>query len=142
MLDKAENNYDLETAARLRHGDIPKLEMELDLMRKKSNSKMLSDTVDDESIASIVAKWTNIPIQKLVGSEKDKLLNLNKDLKKRVMGQDKAIDSVSEAIIRARSGIKDPNKPIGSFIFLGPTGVGKTELAKALAYYYLMMKDI
>ncbi len=135
MLDKAENNYDLETAARLRHGDIPKLEMELDLMRKKSNSKMLSDTVDDESIASIVAKWTNIPIQKLVGSEKDKLLNLNKDLKKRVMGQDKAIDSVSEAIIRARSGIKDPNKPIGSFIFLGPTGVGKTELAKALAYY-------
>ncbi len=135
LLDKAENNYDLETAARLRHGDIPKLEHELEELRVKSNSKMLSDTVDEASIQSVVAKWTNIPIEKLAGGEKEKLLNLKTDLKTRVMGQDQAVDVVSEAIIRARSGIKDPNKPIGSFIFLGPTGVGKTELAKALAYF-------
>jgi len=133
-LESAENNYDLETAARLRHGEIPKLETELENLRKKVDSRMLSDTVTDEDIARIVAKWTSIPIQKLVGGEKAKLLNLSANLKKRVIGQDNAIKAVSEAIIRARSGIKDPNKPIGSFIFMGPTGVGKTELAKALAY--------
>ncbi len=133
-LDKAENEYDLETAARLRHGDIPKLEQELEALRVKSNSKMLSDTVSEEDIASIVAKWTNIPIQKLVSGEKEKLLNLEANLKQKVIGQDEAVKLVSDAIIRARSGIKDPNRPIGSFIFMGPTGVGKTELAKALAY--------
>ena len=90
--------------------------------------------VDDESIAAIIAKWTKIPISKLVGTERDKLLHLEDNLKKRVKGQDKALHLVSEAIIRARAGIKDPNRPIGSFIFLGPTGVGKTEVAKALAY--------
>ncbi len=132
-LDKAENNYDLETAARLRHGEIPRLEQELEQLRAKTNSKMLSDTVTDEDIARIVAKWTNIPVEKLVSGEKEKLLNLATNLKKRVIGQDEAIKYVSEAIIRARSGIKDPKRPIGSFIFLGPTGVGKTELAKALA---------
>ena len=95
---------------------------------------MLSDTVTEEDIARIVAKWTNIPIQKLVSGEKEKLLNLEANLKKRVIGQDAAVSVVSDAIIRARSGIKDPNRPIGSFIFMGPTGVGKTELAKALAY--------
>jgi ATP-dependent Clp protease ATP-binding subunit ClpB len=95
---------------------------------------MLSDTVTDEDIARIVAKWTNIPIQKLVSGEKEKLLHLSDNLRSRVIGQDKAVNAVSEAIIRARSGIKDPNRPIGSFIFMGPTGVGKTELAKALAY--------
>ena len=94
---------------------------------------MLSDIVNDESIANIISKWTNIPITKLVGSEKDKLIHLEDNLKKRVKGQDEAIHLVSEAIIRARAGIKDPNKPIGSFIFLGPTGVGKTEIAKSLA---------
>ncbi len=133
-LSKAENNYDLETAARLAHGTIPKLESELEELKNKSNSKMLSDTVDSEDIARIIAKWTNIPIEKLVSGEKNKLLSLKENLKKRVIGQDKAIEYVSDAIIRARSGIKDPNRPIGSFIFLGPTGVGKTELAKALAY--------
>jgi len=133
-LETAENNYDLETAARLRHGDIPRLEHELEDLKMKVNSSMLSDTVSDEDIASIIAKWTNIPIQKLVSGEKEKLLNLSDNLKKKVMGQDNAVKSVSEAIIRARSGIKDPNRPIGSFIFMGPTGVGKTELAKALAY--------
>ena len=133
-LEKAENNYDLEKAAILRHGSIPKLEKELDELNKKVNSKILSDVVDEESIASIIAKWTNIPIQKLVSGEKEKLLNLESNLMKRVKGQDLAIKLVSEAIIRARSGIKDPNRPIGSFIFLGPTGVGKTEIAKSLAY--------
>lgn len=133
-LETAENNYDLETAARLRHGEIPKLEQELENLRSKIDSQMLSDTVTEEDIAAIVAKWTNIPIQKLVSGEKEKLLNLEANLKKRVIGQDEAVKIVSDAIIRARSGIKDPNRPIGSFIFMGPTGVGKTELAKALAY--------
>lgn len=133
-LETAENNYDLEAAARLRHGEIPKLESELDALRSKIDGEMLSDTVTEEDIAAIVAKWTNIPIQKLVSGEKEKLLNLEANLKKRVIGQDEAVKVVSDAIIRARSGIKDPNRPIGSFIFMGPTGVGKTELAKALAY--------
>ncbi len=133
-LDKAENEYDLESAARLRHGVIPRLEQELESLKKKIDSQMLSDTVTDEDIANIVAKWTNIPIQKLVSGEKEKLLNLKEHLKKRVIGQDDAVSKVSDAIIRARSGIKDPNRPIGSFIFMGPTGVGKTELAKSLAY--------
>ena len=133
-LATAENNYDLETAARLRHGVLPKLEEELEELKKKDESKILSDTVDEESIASIISKWTNIPVQKLVGGEREKLLNLDSNLKKRVKGQDEAITLVSDAIKRARAGIKDPRRPIGSFIFLGPTGVGKTEVAKSLAY--------
>ena len=133
-LEIAENNYDLETAARLRHGTIPKLENELKELLKQNKSDILSDTVTEEDIASIISKWTSIPIKKLVGSEKEKLLNLENNLKKQVMGQDEAINLVSNAIIRARAGIKDPNRPIGSFIFLGPTGVGKTEVAKSLAY--------
>ena len=133
-LELAENNYDLENAARLRHGILPKLENELQELLKQNKSDILSDTVDEESIAAIISKWTSIPIQKLVGSERDKLLNLECNMKKRVKGQDDAINLVSEAIIRARAGIKDPNRPIGSFIFLGPTGVGKTEVAKTLAY--------
>ena len=133
-LETAENNYDLESAARLRHGTIPALEQELENLRSKIDSQMLSDTVTEEDIARIVAKWTNIPVQKLVSGEKEKLLSLEENLKKRVIGQDRAVSVVSDAIIRARSGIKDPNRPIGSFIFMGPTGVGKTELAKALAY--------
>ena len=133
-LETAENNYDLESAARLRHGEIPKLESELETLRSKIDGEMLSDTVTEEDIAAIVAKWTNIPIQKLVSGEKEKLLNLEANLKKRVIGQDVAVSVVSDAIIRARSGIKDPNRPIGSFMFLGPTGVGKTEVARTLAY--------
>ena len=133
-LSTAEDNYDLERAARLRHGTIPEFEKELDNLRKNNKTKILSDTVDDEAIAMIISKWTNIPVSKLVGSEKDKLLNLEKNMKKRVIGQDNAIKLVSDAIIRARAGIKDPNRPIGSFIFLGPTGVGKTEVARTLAY--------
>ncbi len=133
-LEKAENEYDLETAAKLRHGTLPQLEKELAELNSKNKSEILSDTVDDNDIAKIISKWTNIPISKLVDSEKDKLLKLNDNMKKRVKGQDDAIKLVSEAIVRARAGIKDPNKPIGSFIFLGPTGVGKTEVARTLAY--------
>ena len=140
-LDKArfklstyENNYDLENAAKYAHGIIPNLEKELSLLQLNNSSDILSDTVDEEDIANIISKWTNIPISKLVGSERDKLLNLEDNMKKKVLGQDNAIKLVAEAIIRARSGIKDPSKPIGSFIFLGPTGVGKTEVAKTLAY--------
>lgn len=133
-LERAENNYDLETSAKLRHGVIPALQKELDTLQKENVSDILSDTVDEESVAQIISRWTNIPVSKLVGSEKDKLLNLESNMKKRVMGQDKALHLVSDAIKRARTGIKDPNRPIGSFIFLGPTGVGKTEVARTLAY--------
>ena len=133
-LQTSENNYDLETSARLRHGTIPKLESELKNLQENNQNSILSDVVDEEGIAEIISRWTHIPVSKLVSSEKDKLLHLYDRLKTRVMGQDDALHLVSEAIIRARSGIKDPNKPIGSFIFLGPTGVGKTEVAKTLAY--------
>ena len=132
-LEKSENNYDLETAARLRHGVIPSLEKELKELNNANENRLLSNVVNSESIASVISRWTSIPIAKLVSSEKDKLLSLEDNLRKQVMGQDNALHLVSNAIIRSRSGIKDPNRPIGSFIFLGPTGVGKTEVAKALA---------
>ncbi len=133
-LEQAENEYDLTRAAKLRHGDIPKLERELTELNGLEKNKILSDTVTSESIAEVISKWTNIPISKLVSGEKEKLLNLEENMKKRVIGQDQAIKLVSDAIIKSRSGIKDPNRPIGSFIFLGPTGVGKTEIARTLAY--------
>ena len=133
-LEQAENNYDLENAAKLRHGTIPRLEKELEDLKVQSKNRLLSDTVTADDIANVISKWTNIPIAKLISSEKEKLLHLEENLTKRVKGQDEALRLVSEAIIRSRSGIKDPNRPIGSFIFLGPTGVGKTEVAKSLAY--------
>ncbi len=133
-LSTAENNYDLETSAKLRHGTIPRLEKELQELKSNEQTSILSDVVDDEGIAKIISRWTHIPVAKLVSSEKEKLLHLYERLGKRVIGQDEALHLVSEAIIRARSGIKDPNRPIGSFIFLGPTGVGKTEVARSLAY--------
>ena len=133
-LEQAENDYDLEKAAKLRHGDIPALEKELANLNNLEKNKILSDTVTSEDIASVISKWTNIPVSKLVSGEKEKLLSLEDNMKKRVIGQDEAIKLVSDAIIRSRSGIKDPNRPIGSFIFLGPTGVGKTEIARTLAY--------
>ncbi len=133
-LEQAENNYDLETAARLRHGTIPKLEKELKALVESGQNKLLSDVVTSEDIADVISKWTNIPITKLMSSEKEKVLNLEQNLSKRVKGQQEALSLISDAIIRSRSGIKDPNKPIGSFIFLGPTGVGKTEVAKSLAF--------
>jgi len=133
-LEIAEDNYDLENAAILKHGTIPSLEKELKELQSQNKNEILSDTIDEESIAEIISKWTNIPVSKLIDEEKNKLLNLENNMKNRVMGQDSAIKLVADAIIRARSGIKDPNRPIGSFIFLGPTGVGKTEVAKTLAY--------
>ena len=133
-LEQAENRYDLESAAKLQHGTIPKLEKELEELKSRDEMKLLSDNVTEEDIASVISKMTNIPLSKLVSSEKEKLLNLENSMKNRVMGQDEALHLVSEAIIKSRSGIKDPNRPIGSFIFLGPTGVGKTEVARTLAY--------
>lgn len=133
-LEQAENNYDLELAAKLKHGVIPKLEKELIELKEKDDNKLLSDEVTDEDIAKVISKWTHIPISKLISSEREKLLTLEENLKKRVIGQDEAINLVSDAILKSRSGIKDPNRPIGSFIFLGPTGVGKTEVARSLAY--------
>ncbi|MBR1937260.1 MAG: AAA family ATPase [Bacilli bacterium] len=133
-LDQAENKYDLERAAILRHGEIPRVEKELEELNKVEKNKLLSDTVTENDICKIIAKWTNIPVAKLLESEKEKLLHLEDEMKKRVMGQDEALKKVSDAILRSRSGIKDPNKPIASFMFLGPTGVGKTEIARTLAY--------
>lgn len=134
-LELAEANYDYERAAVLKHGTIPKLLEDIATLKfNNESSSLLSNIVDEEGIANIISKWTNIPVTKLVGSEKDKLLHLEENMKKHIIGQDNAIHLVSEAIIRARAGIKDPNKPIGSFMFLGPTGVGKTEVAKTLAY--------
>ena len=133
-LEQAENNYDLETIARIKNGKLPELKKKLSELSNKNGSSILSDTVTSDDIASVISKWTNIPVSKLMSSEKDKILNLYDNLRKRVKGQDKALKLVSDAIIRSRSGIKDPNRPIGSFMFLGPTGVGKTEVARSLAY--------
>lgn len=134
-LEEAEADYDLTKAAELRHGKIPQAEKELASIEllEQSEDRILREEVTEEEIASIVARWTGIPVTKLVEGEREKLLNLESILAERVVGQDQAIQLVSEAVIRARAGIKDAHKPIGSFLFLGPTGVGKTELAKTLA---------
>ncbi len=132
-LSDAESKYDLETAARVKHGVIPSLEKELSEIRRASKNKILSDEVGSDDIAVVISKWTNIPVSKLLNSEREKLLKLEDNLSKRVMGQSVALKLVSDAIIKSRSGIKDPKRPIGSFIFLGPTGVGKTEVARSLA---------
>ncbi len=137
-IEQAERDYDLNKAAALKHGELPTLEAQLkeaeDKAAKKSeNHSLLKEKVTDEEIADIVSKWTNIPLSRLVEGEREKLLKLDDILHERVIGQDEAVSLVSDAVIRARAGIKDPSRPIGSFIFLGPTGVGKTELAKTLA---------
>jgi ATP-dependent Clp protease ATP-binding subunit ClpB len=136
-LEVAENGYDLNKAAELRHGKIPTLEKEIVTLEAElettSENRLLREEVTSEEIASIVSRWTGIPVTKLVEGERDKLLRLKETLQERVVGQDQAVQFVTEAVWRARAGIKDPSKPIGSFLFLGPTGVGKTELAKALA---------
>ncbi|RXH53601.1 AAA family ATPase [Kurthia gibsonii] len=134
-LEEAENQYDLNKAAILRHGKIPELEKELANLEEEveSSDKLLREDVTAEEIASIVSRWTGIPVTKMLEGEREKLLRLKDTLHERVVGQDDAVRLVSEAVWRARAGIQDPNKPIGSFLFLGPTGVGKTELAKALA---------
>ncbi len=136
-IEEAERRYDLNELAVLKHGRLPELEKQLLEEKKRQKSavskRLLKEEVTEEEIAEIVSKWTGIPVTRLVENERDKLLNLEKILHKRVVGQDEAVESVAGAVLRARSGLKDPRKPIGSFIFLGPTGVGKTELAKALS---------
>ncbi|WP_086444291.1 ATP-dependent chaperone ClpB [Candidatus Enterococcus lemimoniae] len=135
-LEDAENNYDLERAAVLRHGTIPQLEEELKQLEAKNdkeNVRMVQEAVTENEIAQVVGRLTGIPVTKLVEGEREKLMKLNETLHKRVIGQDEAVDAVSDAVIRSRAGLQDPDRPLGSFLFLGPTGVGKTELAKALA---------
>ena len=137
QIESAERTYDLEKAARLKYGERPKVEKALQAeeanAQQRKDTTMLRDRVTEEEIARIVERWTGIPVARLVQSERDKLLTLGETLHKRVIGQDEAVQAVAEAIQRSRAGIQDPNRPIGSFLFLGPTGVGKTELAKALA---------
>lgn len=133
-LETAYNQGDFEKASKLQYQVIPTLEKEIsDFENQNKDNKLLSETVSDEDIAQVVSKWTNIPVSKLMQGEREKVLKLADNLKRRVIGQDEAISLISDAIIRQRAGIKDENRPIGSFMFLGPTGVGKTELAKALA---------
>ena len=136
-IEKAENAYDLSKAAELKYGRLPALKKELEQAEsqtsKKERATLLRDKVTEEEIAGIVSRWTGIPVSKIVESEREKLLGLDKILHKRVVGQDEAVEKVSDAILRSRAGIADPKRPIGSFLFLGPTGVGKTELAKSLA---------
>ncbi len=139
-IEKAERDYDLNRAAELRYGTLSQLEKQLheheaELDQQQSGSRLLKEEVDEEDIAEVVSRWTNIPVSKLLEGELQKLLLLEEHLHKRVVGQDEAVSAVSDAVLRARSGLKDPNRPIGSFIFLGPTGVGKTELARALAEF-------
>ncbi len=134
-IEKAEREYDLNRAAELKFGELPRLEQEIEELSTKisEKEKLVRDSVDENEIASIVSKWTNIPLEKLVEKEKEKLLTLESKIKERVMGQDDAVSKVVDAVLRSRAGINDPDRPLGSFLFLGPTGVGKTELAKALS---------
>ncbi len=136
QIEKAQNDYNLEKLAQLKYGKLPELQKQLGDEEKNAEGgadSILRDKVTDEEIAKIVSRWSGVPVSKLIESERDKLLHLDGILHKRVIGQDEAVQKVCEAILRSRAGIKDPGKPIGSFLFLGPTGVGKTELAKALA---------
>ena len=136
-IEHAQMNLEYEKAAKLRYSDLPALEKQLaeaeQAAERRNGSDLVHDTVTEDEVAGIVAKWTGIPVAKLMEGEREKLLHLDDVLHQRVVGQDEAVEKVSEAILRSRAGIADPNRPIGSFLFLGPTGVGKTELAKALA---------
>ena len=137
-VEKAEREYDLNKAAELKYGKLNELERQLreaeaGLAGKQGASRLIKEEVDEEDIASVVSRWTGVPVTRLLEGERQKLLNLGRELHHRVIGQDEAVTAVAEAVLRARSGLKDPQRPVGSFIFLGPTGVGKTELARALA---------
>jgi ATP-dependent Clp protease ATP-binding subunit ClpB len=139
-IEQAERQYDLNKAAELKYGKLSQLEQELRaeetrLAQKQGQSRLIKEEVDEEDVAEVVSRWTGVPVTKLLEGELQKLLHLEDELHKRVVGQDEAVQAVAEAVLRARSGLKDPNRPIGSFIFLGPTGVGKTELARALAEF-------
>lgn len=139
QIEQAERQYDLSRVAELRYGTLPNLEKQIQeeenrLSQQQGTSRLLKEEVDEEDIAEVVGRWTGIPVSRLMQGEVEKLLHLDDHLHQRVIGQDEAVRAVADAVLRARSGIKDPNRPIGSFLFLGPTGVGKTELARALAY--------
>jgi len=139
QIERAEREYDLNRVAELRYGTLPRLEKNMReeedrLASKQGESRLLKEEVDEDDIAEVVSRWTGIPVSRLLQGEVEKLLHLDEWLHRRVIGQDEAVKAVAEAVLRARSGIKDPNRPIGSFLFLGPTGVGKTELARALAH--------
>lgn len=142
-IDEASRSYDLEKLAKLKYGDLPEARKALESAQAMENKKpeLIKEEVTEDEIADIISKWTGIPVSKLVESEREKLLNLEDFLHQRVIGQDQAVSSVSDAVLRARALLKDPNKPIGSFIFLGPTGVGKTELAKTLAEHLFDSED-
>ena len=142
-IEEAERNTDLQTAAELKYGKLLELEKQLKACqsKEKTDNKLLKEEIDDEDIANVVSKWTGIPVNKLVESEKQKLVNMEDILHKRLIGQEEAVETVSDAIRRARSGLKDPKRPIGTFLFLGPTGVGKTELAKSLAEFMFNDED-
>ena len=142
-IEEAERNTDLQTAAELKYGRLLELEKQLKACQNKEHTenKLLKEEIDGSDIAEVVSKWTGIPVTKLVESEMQKLLNMEEILHKRLVGQDEAVDTVSDAIRRARSGLKDPKRPIGTFLFLGPTGVGKTELAKSLAEFMFNDED-
>ena len=137
-IERAERAYELEKVAELRYGRLNELEIQLKAAGQALEARkgmLLKEEVDEEDIAQVVSRWTGIPISKLMEGEVEKLLHLEEHLHQRVVGQDEAVNAVADAVLRARAGIKDPQRPIGSFIFLGPTGVGKTELARALAEY-------
>src|SRR5699024_4258879 len=135
QLEDAESQYNLEKAAKLQHGTIPKLEKELVDLEKsdRPDDWLVEESVTENEIAEVVSRSTGVPVSKLVEGERQKLLHLSDSLHQRIIGQDEAVDAVSDAVLRSRAGLQDPSKPLGSFMFLGPTGVGKTELAKALA---------
>ena len=143
QIEEAERNTDLQTAAELKYGKLLDLQKQLKAVQnqEKTSNRLLKEEIDEEDIANVVSKWTGIPVAKLVESEKQKLLNMEEILHKRLVGQDEAVETVSDAIRRARSGLKDPKRPIGTFLFLGPTGVGKTELAKSLAEFMFNDED-
>ena len=144
-IETAQQNYDLNKAAELQYGRLPQLQKQLEEEEEKVKDEDLSlvhESVSEDEIAKIVSRWTGIPVAKLNESERSKTLHLADELHKRVIGQDEGVTKVTEAIIRSKAGIKDPSKPIGSFLFLGPTGVGKTELAKLLPRACLMMRTI
>ncbi len=142
-IEEAERNTDLQTAAELKYGKLLELQKQLNAIqgKEKVSNRLLKEEITDEDIANVVSKWTGIPVNKLVESEKQKLINMEEILHKRLIGQDEAVETVADAIRRARSGLKDPKRPIGTFLFLGPTGVGKTELAKALAEFMFNDED-
>jgi ATP-dependent Clp protease ATP-binding subunit ClpB len=140
QIEQAERQYDLNKAAELKYGKLVQLENQLkseaeQFSKKQAGTPMIKEEVDEQDIAEVVSRWTSIPVSRLMEGEVQKLLHLDTELHKRVVGQDEAVEAVAEAVVRARSGLKDPNRPVGSFIFLGPTGVGKTELARALAEF-------